>query len=301
MNSPILFLIFNRPDTTEKVWQIITKAKPPRLYIAADGPRLDRLDEAKKCEETRKITEKVDWPCEVKRLYRPENLGCGKGVSGAITWFFQNEEQGIIIEDDIEANPDFFEYCDIMLDRYSENQSVQMIVGHNAFYNGYESDVTYYMSSLFHMWGWATWRRVWDTYVFDAKTLDGSLFDQKLSSRDLPKGCIRYWMSVFDMMQNHPSDTWDYQLYFNQILNDRYSIIPYKNLTRNIGFTEDATHTTKENINEMRHTAESPLPINHPINSHFDKNADRVFAENYGFYSFSWLERLFRVIKKHFL
>lgn len=298
MKSPILFLIFNRPDTTEKVWKSISDAKPPRIYIAADGPRPNRESDSSKCTETRKITENVDWNCEVKRLYRSENLGCGRGVSEAITWFFQNEEMGIIIEDDIEPHPDFFEYCDVMLEKYKNDNSIQLIAGHNTFYNGYKSDFSYYMSSLFHMWGWASWRRVWDTYVFDTQNIEMDKFKEKLFTRNLPNATKKYWMSVFDMMRNHGSDTWDFQLFFNQIMYDRFSIISYKNLTRNIGFTEEATHTTKDNEKESNHKTQSPLPIMHPTKIFFDTKADLIFAKNYGWYRFSFFERLLRICKR---
>ncbi len=298
MKSPILFLIFNRPDTTKRVWQIISQVRPPKLYIAADGPRPNREEDIAKCKETREITEHIEWPCEVKRLYRTENLGCGKGVSNAISWFFENEPQGIILEDDIEPHPDFFEYCDIMLDRYKEDANVQLITGHNAFYDGMASNTTYYMSSLFHMWGWASWKRVWSTYEFDAQKLNQSEFETKLSQRHISKGYKKYWMSVFELMKNHGSDTWDFQLFFNQILYDRYSIIPYKNITKNIGFTQDATHTTKENVNEIKHMIFSPLPIIHPTQTLIDRHADQVFAKNFGFYQFSLLERTLKLFKK---
>ena len=298
MKSPILFLIFNRPDTTEKVWKIISEVKPPKIYIAADGPRQGRDDDIAKCEETRQITTKIDWPCEVKHLFRTENLGCGKGVSSAISWFFENEPQGIILEDDIEPDLDFFEYCDIMLDRYKDDGSIQLITGHNAFYEGIDSNVSYYKSSLFHMWGWASWRRVWQTYEFDTAKINQSVFESNLSKRSLTKGCQKYWRNVFDMMKNHGSDTWDYQLFFNQIIYGRYSLIPYRNITKNIGFTEEATHTTKENINEINHTVSSPLPIIHPKQDKYDPYADDVFSKNYGFYRFSLFERIQKMFKK---
>ena len=141
MISPVLFLIFKRAETTKKVFERIKEAKPPKLYIAADGPRRDRPEEVAKCVETRKIVENIDWPCEVYRLYREENLGCGKGVSSALDWFFDNEEQGIIIEDDILPNIDFFKYCDEMLELYKNDERIQLITGRNAFFEEYKTDI----------------------------------------------------------------------------------------------------------------------------------------------------------------
>ncbi|MDE6697282.1 MAG: nucleotide-diphospho-sugar transferase [Muribaculaceae bacterium] len=279
MKSPILFLIFNRPITTEKVFQEIRKAKPPRLYVAADGPRTNRDNEKELCELTRSIATKVDWPCKLETLFREENLGCGKAVSDAITWFFSNESEGIILEDDILPHPDFFQYCDELLEKYRDNPNIQLITGRNNFFKGYESEYSYYMSSYFHIWGWATWRRVWNTYELDASSLSKKLFIEKLKER-IPEEGVSYWDQVFDMMADHRCDTWDYQLYFNQILNDRYSLVPYINVTRNIGFGEDATHTSGKNANQERHSEKPILPLIHPFGLHTDKKADKIHMNN---------------------
>ena len=148
MKSAILFIIFKRPDTTKRVFERIREAQPPRLYIAADGPRSNKPGEAEKCAAARKVVETIDWPCEVHRLYRDENLGCGKGVSSAITWFFEHEEQGIIIEDDILPHIDFFKYCDEMLDRYKDDERIQMVCGRSCLYTGYKFDA----SISFFLW-----------------------------------------------------------------------------------------------------------------------------------------------------
>jgi len=75
LTAPVLFLIFNRPETTQQVFSAIREAKPPRLYVAADGPRSDYPNEDEKCEHSRKIATNVDWDCEVKTLFRDQNLG----------------------------------------------------------------------------------------------------------------------------------------------------------------------------------------------------------------------------------
>jgi len=120
MISPVLFLIFNRPDTTTRVFEAIRAARPERLYVAADGPRMTREGEAERCAEARRIATAVDWPCEVKTLFRETNLGCRAAVSGAITWFFEHEEEGIILEDDCLPDPSFFPYCTELLAHYRD-------------------------------------------------------------------------------------------------------------------------------------------------------------------------------------
>lgn len=281
MKSPILFLIFNRPDTTRQVFEEIRKARPPRLYIAADGPRENRMGEKERCEETRAIALNIDWDCEIKTLFRDVNLGCGKAVSEAITWFFYNEPEGIIIEDDIIPHPEFFLFCDEMLEKYRNDESIQLITGRNSFFDGYSSEYSYYMSSYFHIWGWASWRRVWRTYNFDASKLSREVFLKNISHR-IPKEGVSYWSKVFDIMSNHQCDTWDYQLYFNQILHNRYSIIPYTNLTRNIGFGIDATHTAIENSEQEKHEGKPIYPLKHPAGIFIDRKADWTHMRKMG-------------------
>lgn len=302
MKSPILFLIFKREDTTKLVFERIREVKPSKLYIAADGPRADRPDEAEKCVATRKIVENIDWPCEVHKLFQEKNLGCGLGVSTAISWFFEHEEEGIIIEDDILAHPDFFDFCDEMLEKYRNDEKIQLITGRNPFFSNIEHDTSYYMSSNFHIWGWASWRRVWNTYQFDTAQLSKEDFMNKLALR-LPEKCHSYYSDIFDMMAEHKCDTWDYQLFFNQILNDRFSIVPYVNITENIGIgSADAAHTVAENHQISSHKAYSPYPLVHPVQFTEDKNADLIFVENSGLYKKSklvvFIGKVKRKIKK---
>lgn len=272
MKSPVLFIIFKRQDTTQRVFNRIREAQPPKLYIAADGPRQECLDDVEKCEATRSIVEVIDWPCEVHRLYRDKNLGCGLGVSSALSWFFEHEEQGIIIEDDILPHIDFFRYCDEMLERYKDDYRIQLIAGWNRLYGGYNTDLSYYMSSYMHIWGWASWRRVWKTYVFDAAQLPYDLFKANIEKKTL---FPEEYLQDFEAMRNHSIDTWDYQLYYNQVIYGRYSILPYTNMVENIGIGgEDATHTTEENITISSHYSSSPYPLHHPIGVFEDPYAD---------------------------
>lgn len=108
VQSPILFLVFNRPDVTALVFNEIKKAKPKKLYVAADGAR--DIKELNKCNIVREIATNIDWDCELITLFREKNLGCKYAVSSAISWFFENEEQGIILEDDCLPSNDFLDF-----------------------------------------------------------------------------------------------------------------------------------------------------------------------------------------------
>ena len=160
ISTPVLFLIFNRPELTEKVFQKIQDAQPKYLFVAADGPRDNKYGEKDLCEKTRAVVlENITWECEVKTLFRTENLGCRTAVSSAINWFFENVEEGIILEDDTVPDNSFFSYCQALLEKYRNHEQIMMITGDN-FQDGIKrGNGSYYFSRYVHIWGWASWRR----------------------------------------------------------------------------------------------------------------------------------------------
>lgn len=157
----VLFLIFNRLDTASRVFEAIREARPFRLYIAADGPRLHKLGELEACISVRRLVTQIDWPCEIHTLFREQNLGCARAVKEAIDWFFEHEEEGIILEDDCLPRPEFFSFCSEMLDRWRNNKEIMMISGTNYLFGKISSSYDYYFSHFAAIWGWATWKRAW--------------------------------------------------------------------------------------------------------------------------------------------
>ena len=244
MISPVLFLIFNRPDTTARVFDAIRAARPARLYVAADGPRPARAGEAERCEQARKIATAVDWPCTVKTLFRESNLGCKHAVSSAIYWFFEQEEGGIVLEDDCLPHPTFFRFCDELLELYRHDDDVALISGDNFQFGVKRGDASYYFSRYVHIWGWASWRRTWRRYDRDCLRWpafrDAGGLARVLGGRRVE---AREWRRVFDALHANEIDTWDYQLMFAAWANSMVSIVPQKNLVTNIGFGLEATHT----------------------------------------------------------
>ena len=164
LNTPVLFLIFNRPDTTQLVFDAIRQAKPSQLYVAADGPRENKPGETEKCEQTRRIIGTVDWDCEVATLFRENNLGCKQAVSSAIDWFFSNAEEGIILEDDCFPSHSFFIYCQELLEYYRYDTRIMQICGLNVLREWNRNGYGYYYSNYGPVWGWASWRRAWKYY-----------------------------------------------------------------------------------------------------------------------------------------
>lgn len=267
MRSPILFLVFNRPDTTAKVFERIRAAKPPRLYVAADGPREGRMGELAACQQVRDIATQVDWPCELKTLFQERNLGCKIGVSTGISWFFEQEPEGIILEDDVLPDPSFFAYCDELLEKYRFDENIGMISGSNLVSSRVNCEESYFFSKIPLIWGWASWRRSWQQYdvaLKDWPTWDRSGGLQKLfPNKPL---IISYWRDAFNRVFDGKLNTWDYQLMFARWRNGGLTIIPKNNLTDNLGYGANATHTSQHKPACLLDSpvAELNLPLNHP-------------------------------------
>ncbi len=276
MKTPVLFLIFNRPELTFRVFEEIRKAQPNQLYIAADGPRPDKEGEAKKCEEVRSILNKIDWKCEVKTLFRDKNIGCRDAVSSAINWFFDNVEEGIILEDDCLPDQSFFTFCEILLDIYRSNENIMHISGNN-FQNGEnKTSDTYYFSKHAHIWGWATWGRAWKKYDIDLNYLENSLKSKEFNFY-LSNDEYDYWVNIFTKVKKQQIDTWDYQWLYSIWQNNGITILPNENLVTNIGFSEDATHTKEISPLAEIKTTSIGSKLLHPTEIYLNTAAD----ENY--------------------
>ncbi|MCS6796374.1 MAG: FkbM family methyltransferase [Raineya sp.] len=274
-NTPILFLVFNRPDTTQQVFDKIRAIKPAKLFIAADGARKNIVSEQEKVNIVRKIIlEGIDWNCEVKTLFREKNLGCGRAVSEAITWFFEHVEQGIILEDDTVPNLSFFHFCKDLLDYYKDDERIFMISGNN-FQNGIKrGKADYYFSIYTHIWGWATWRRTWQKYDYKLTKLDDFIAKNKIKQYFKKKSHQNFWLNIFKEVKAQKIDTWDFQLQFACLYNNGLAILPNENLVTNIGFRGDATHTIKKKHIAELPTKELKFPLKHPHKIIQSKKAD---------------------------
>jgi hypothetical protein len=247
MNVPVLFLVFNRPDVTARVFEAIRAARPPRLYIAADGAREQKAGEALLCKQVRETVTKVDWPCEVKTLFRETNLGCKRAVAEGISWFFEQESMGIILEDDCLPEHSFFRFCEELLLRYEYDQRIMMVCGTN-FANTDKLNSAYYFTSYPRIWGWASWRRVWNEYDVKMTTFPYVQEQQLLRNRFASENEYNYWMNAFTKVSSGEIDTWDIQISYTAFTRSMLSICPRRNLISNLGFGPDATHTNETNL-----------------------------------------------------
>jgi hypothetical protein len=282
LTTPILLLIFNRPEPTAKVFETIRKARPKQLFVAADGPRLHKEGEFKKCEAARKIATNVDWDCEVKTLFRNENKGCGIAVSEAITWFFEEVEQGIILEDDILPDNSFFKFCDELLEKYKDDPAVMTIGGYKRLDSTFTTSESYFFTGYPISWGWATWRRAWKNYDFTIASW-ASKKQQKLIRQNYSKAQFLYFKDVFDMVCNkNEIDTWDFQWLYCIVANKGMGIVPAVNLVKNIGYGADATHTfiASEDITNTI-VSEISFPLIQPNKKSINKAYDKQMAKKH--------------------
>lgn len=245
METPILFLTFNRPDKTARVFEVIREARPTTLYLASDGPREGREAERDLVLETRKVMSLIDWPCEVHKLYRDENLGCRKAVASAISWFFEHEESGIILEDDCLPDPSFFPFATAMLEKYNDDPRVFHVNGSNFLPDSKTESIqsTYYFSKNVHVWGWASWRRAWENYSIDMDGIEDNETQHIILSQFKDKKIGKFWISLFKHIKNKNVNTWDAQWAYATLRSKGVCITPKINLVENIGFDNQSTHT----------------------------------------------------------
>ena len=242
LTSPVLFLIFNRPETTQQVFSAIRKAKPPRLYVAADGPRSDYPDDAESCEIARSIATNVDWDCEVKTLFRETNLGCGLAVTSAIDWFFEQESEGIILEDDTKPTEQFFEFISFGLNKYRNDENIGSICGYNPTSPNDDSNDTIIISNYPSLWGWGTWKNVWEKYSL--KTDFHYLYKFTTTYSHIKH--LRYTLYILSILKGVEKgeiDTWCAQFGF-MFSEYKFKVVyPPINLIENIGYGDQGTHT----------------------------------------------------------
>ncbi|MCZ8343809.1 MAG: hypothetical protein O9301_12295 [Leptospira sp.] len=242
MKVPILLIAFNRANLTRQVFLKIREYKPERLYFAVNFPRNDT--EALLTDEVKRIIDDIDWNCQVKTLFRESHLPLPISVSSAISWLFENEEMGIILEDDILADITFFRFCEYLLMEYRDNKAIGMISGDNFFFSNYHLKFSYYASNYFHIWGWATWRRAWNGYVLNGvEKSEIELVVKEKFKKDYEQN---FWIENLIKAFSGQIPTWDYQWCFLNWKENRISLMPSRNLVSNIGFGYSATNTTSE-------------------------------------------------------
>jgi hypothetical protein len=297
LETPLVFIVFNRPETTRRVWERIRAARPKRLFVVADGPRPARPADAELCAEVHRIVECADWPCEVARNYSAHNLGAALRVSSGLDWVFAQVSEAIILEDDCLPDPTFFPFCSELLTRYRHEARVVQIAGCSFQQQNESNPDSYYFSRYPHGWGWATWRRAWRHYDHSMR---GWLEERGGAwlARTIPDPVERrVWEKSFDATLSGSVNAWDYRWVLAVWRTGGVSIVPYRNMISNIGFGADATHTRGGSPWASLPVASTPFPLVHPAGLACDEAAD----ERTGRLVFrppSWPARVARRLKR---
>jgi len=272
-STPVLLIAFNRPESTARVLRSLAEIKPQKLYVACDGPRPGRPEEARRCEEVRALVSQMNWPCDVQTLFQPSNLGCRAGVTAALDWFFEQEEEGIVLEDDIVADPSFFPFCQELLQRYRDDERVGVIAANNHQQRPPSDGSSYRFSNFCHCWGWASWRRAWrcnDPQLKGwASFRDGQWLEQ-LGGKPLASR----WTPWLDQLAVGKIDTWDMVWQFSCWQQGFLTVIPEVELVENIGFGIDATHTMDER-SPLGQPGSLVFPLRHPTVMQPDRFRDQ--------------------------
>jgi hypothetical protein len=287
---PVLMIVFNRPDTTKVVLDRIREYKPTHLYITADGPRNGNENDLKKTAEVRALFENLDWPCEVITNYKTVNQGCKMAVSSGITWFFDQVESGIILEDDCLVDYSFFLMCEELLEKYKGDEEVMSIGASNFQYPSSQTpETTYYFSRYNHIWGWASWKRAWKNYKLTPQQLPKEQLLDSIKQLFQSKAERTYWLAIYDYVMSGKLDTWDFQWQFSMWAKGGIAITPQVNMVTNLGFGPDATHGNDPN-SWMAKLIALPIkfPIVHPSDKSLNNEADRVTSD-----------RLFNIYKSY--
>lgn len=274
---PVLIVGFNRPDLLKQVLDEVRKARPKHLFLALDYPRPSRPDDIPRYEECKKVFEQIDWDCEVKRNYASANMGCGGRMQSAISWMFEYVDRGVILEDDIVANPSFFRFCGELLERYKDDTRVGMISGcdeHRHMSKIKTFGDSYFFDRMNNITGWATWRRAWQKYDPLLKDWpfirENNLLDNIFHNKHILK-CHRKWI---DDLYYGRAKTWAGKWTFAMYKENFLAIHPVKNLVTHIGTmssrVEEGKSTTCSTLDRMGSWPDNlprfPLqfPLQHP-------------------------------------
>lgn len=266
LTVPVALFIFKRPEITELVFNMIRSVRPSRLLVVADGPRPDQPGEKELCEATRRVVDKVDWKCEVSTQFSPVNLGLNHRLTSGLDWVFSQVEEAIILEDDCLPHPSFFRFCQELLTKYRHDQRIMMVSGNNFQEGPARTESSYYFSRIFHIWGWATWRRAWKHYDDSLKLWPEFGSKGWLNSITADPNAQRFFHKMFqDHLEGRHILSWDYRWNLSCWLQNGISIMPNVNLVSNVGFGHAATyaHNSDSTVSNIP-VKEMAFPLIHP-------------------------------------
>ena len=286
VTTPVVLIVFNRPERTAEVFAAIRAARPSQLFVIADGPRPGINGDVAKCAAARAVIQRIDWPCQVLTRFSEFNIGLRRNISAGLDWVFSQTERAIILEDDCLPEATFFPFCEELLERYAEDRNVGMIGGTNLdpVWNIPNGNDSYYFSQFGHVWGWATWRRAWQLCDHQMTSWPALRKTNWLSHKWATRSAENFWRRHFEDSYTQRRDglsTWDIPWLFTCWRRDLLAIVPRNNLVTNIGFGADATHTKSQT--QVAQVPKTPIqfPLHHPKKIVANTAADHRVQENF--------------------
>jgi len=255
--TPILLILYNRVDETHNLFQIIRKLKPEKLYVAADGANRAIPLDYQTCLKTRSVI-MPEWKCETKYLFHDEHIGKSKNVYKAISWMFEQEEEGIVLFDDTLPNIDFFHYCEELLEKYRDVPQIMHIGANYLERKRKYLKNSYHFTAYSFIWGFATWKRAWQGFNLDIKgePEDAYRVIDKFVQNPIEK---MFCHRIYNVLRKHNLDYWEYQYNYHIWLNNGLCISPNVNLVTNVGFKK-----RKRRIRKLMKKSAPILPLQHP-------------------------------------
>ena len=296
---PLILIVFNRVEKTKQLIKILELLTPSNLYVVSDGPRLTHPDDQEKVEEIRELFNNIPWECDIKRIYSSKNLGLKDRVISGLNNVFLIEDKAIILEDDLQPSLDFFYFAAELLEKYKNSSNIFSVCGTNQFgtmpANNNES---YFFSIFTNSWGWATWKDKWDLFNSDLSNYDilkaNGFFKFVLKG----KRSELYWKHVYNLVESGKINSWAYRWMMTSWLNNGVNVVPTKNLIRNVGVDNKATHTKSIRFYIKNPVFPIVFPLIHPKFPLINYNYDTL-CENF-IYSKSFLGRLKWLKEKYF-
>ena len=297
IESPVIFLFFNRPWTARSVFELIRAVKPPHLILVSDGPRPQVPEEKSVVESLRnEIENMIDWPTKVEIDYASENMGCGRRVSSGIESGLSKFGRAIILEDDCLPSRSFFYFCDMMLKRYERELRVTSISGTYFLKHSWrKTDVGF--THFPCIWGWATWERAWEGYDRELKGWDDSFIDKIARCGEIPCFIPDEWKKTFEWVANHPESTWDVQFWLLSLKKKGLSLFPYSNQISNLGAGPAATHTYGARFCNLP-VYELSNKLRLPDTIHVDEEYNKYLQEEFYSNKTTWKNAGYKAIYK---
>lgn len=299
--SPVVLIVFNRPEETSILLKVLREVAPKKLYVISDGPRQGRQEDVRLVEKVRNLIDKeVDWDCDLNKIYANSNLSGPVRVPSGFDIVFSNEEQAIILEDDCIPSVDFFKFCDDLLEKYAKEERIGTICGFNLEFNFFgqiienRHNTSYFFSRYPASWGWATWGRVWRNFDHDLKDYPLLLRRGFFNSISKDRYVRKFWINKFGKFYKKEKNNWDYKLTYSLLKNGQFSVIPNINLVQNIG-TEGGTNYTKKDYVSKKKSNAISFPLKEPATIEPDDQYDNRVSEH--FFNSSLFSKVMRLVR----